>query len=71
MTNTEELKKAIDDRGLKLEFICDRMGISYATLRRKINNESEFTASEITNLANLLNLTGDERDHIFFALEVN
>lgn len=71
MTNSQELRQKIDDSGLKFAFICEKLGVTYATLRRKIRNENEFTASEIVTLTDLLHLSDDERNKIFFALEMN
>ena len=68
MTNSQELKNRIASNGLMLSFVCEKLGITYATLRRKINNENEFTASEISALTELLHLTDDERNRIFFAI---
>lgn len=68
MTNSQELKNRIASNGLMLNFVCEKLGITYATLRRKINNENEFTASEISTLTELLHLTDDERNRIFFAI---
>ena len=68
MTNSQELKKRIAGNGLMLSFVCEKLGITYATLRRKINNENEFTASEISTLTELLHLTDEERNRIFFAI---
>lgn len=68
MTDTIELKKVISDSGLKLDALLNATGIkSYATLKGRINNETEFTASEIGALAELLRLTPEQRDRIFFA----
>ena len=68
MTDTEKLKAAIRASGLKLGAIMDATGIkAYATLRDRINGKSEFTAKEIFAISNILNLTPDERDAIFFA----
>ena len=68
MTNTELLKKAIEDSGLLKSAILERMGIkSYATLRAKIENESEFTASEMDKLCAILGISPDRREAIFFA----
>jgi hypothetical protein len=68
MTNSELLKKAIEESGLLKSAILERMGIkSYATLRAKIENESEFTASEMNKLGEILNLSADQREAIFFA----
>ena len=68
MTNSQELKNRIAENGLMLSFVCEKLGITYATLRRKINNENEFTASEISTLTELLHLTDEERNRIFFAI---
>lgn len=68
MTNSELLKKAIEESGLLKSAILERMGIkSYATLRAKIENEREFTASEMDKLGNILNLSPKQRKEIFFA----
>lgn len=68
MTDTEKLKDAIDKSGIKLDAILNATGIkSYATLRGRINNETEFTASEICAITELLRITPDQRDAIFFA----
>lgn len=69
MTNTERLKELITKSGIKLETIMNAAGIkSYATLRGKINNETEFTASEICAITELLHITPEQRDEIFFAV---
>jgi len=70
MTNTERLKEIISRSGIKLDAIMNATGIkSYATLRGRINNETEFTASEIRAIAELLRMTPEERDEIFFATD--
>lgn len=68
MTDTEKLKEAINKSGIKLDALLTATGIkSYATLRGRINNETEFTASEISAIADLLRMTPDQRDAVFFA----
>jgi hypothetical protein len=68
MTNTEMLQKAIQDSGMKINAILNKTGIkSYSTLREKVANKREFTASEIMMLCEILNLDGDQREAIFFA----
>lgn len=71
MTNTELLRKKIDDSGYKLTFIAKQLGITYQGFLKKSNNETEFKATEIQILKTLLNLTDDERDCIFFASSVD
>ncbi len=67
MTDTELLRKKIEQSGYKMRFIANKMGITYQGLLNKINNRSEFRAREIQILHNLLGLTEEERVAIFFA----
>ena len=70
MTNTALLKKAIKDTGIKIFVIMEALEIkSYETIRRKINNRASFTAGEIQILCELLRLTKEQREQIFFASE--
>lgn len=71
MTNKELLEKAIEKSGIKVMKLMEAAGIkSYATFRGRMNNDTEFTASEIQALTDALQLTSAERDRIFFALDV-
>ena len=47
MTNTQLLRDKIEQSGYKLRFIAGKLGITYQGFLKKINNESEFKASEI------------------------
>ena len=69
MTNTSLLRKKIDESGYKLRFIASKLGITYQGFLKKINNETEFKASEMQILRELLNLTDAEFEQIFFYLE--
>lgn len=71
MTNTELFQAAVASRGLKYGFLAEALHISRAALWMKINNESEFKASEITTLATIMRLSLEERDAIFFAENVS
>lgn len=66
MTNTVLLKNKIEQSGYKLYFIASKLGITYQGFLKKMNNETEFKASEIQILYNLLNLNEKERELIFF-----
>lgn len=71
MTDKELLEKAIEKSGIKVMKLMEAAGIkSYATFRGRMNNDTEFTASEIQALTDALQLTAAERDRIFFALDV-
>lgn len=71
MTNTPLLRKKLDESGYKLRFVAKQLGITYQGFLKKINNETEFKASEIQALKDFLNLTDEERDMIFFTNEVD
>ena len=72
MTNTEELLRIIRESGLKLGFIAEKLGLSRFGFSKKINNETEFKASEIDALCELLHIDSyEERLKIFFAKEVD
>lgn len=67
MTNTELLKAKIDESGYKLKYIASKLGITYYGFLKKVNNDTEFKASEIQALCDLLNISGEEKERIFFA----
>lgn len=67
MTNTKLLRKYINASGYKLQYIAKQLDITYAGLLKKINNETEFKASEIQILCDLLNINVEDRENIFFA----
>lgn len=71
MTDTEKLQDYIQRSGLKQEYIAKKIGLTSYGFARKRDNKSEFTASEIEQLCNLLNITSlRERSAIFFAKKV-
>lgn len=47
--------------------IAEAVGVSEATLYRKINGTSDFTRNEIQLIRQYLNLCAEEVDEIFFA----
>jgi len=67
MTNTKMLEAAIALSGLPKNIIAEKIGISRSAFFKKMRNESEFKATEIVKLQELLALTTEERNHIFFA----
>lgn len=71
MTDSEKLKAKIRDSGYKIRFLAEQLGISYQALYNKVDNKTQFLASEIMRFSDLLNLTPEERDDIFFNCKVN
>lgn len=66
MTDTQALRDLISSAGLKYKFIASSLGITPFGLQKKIENRSEFKASEITTLAKLLSMTDNQLMSIFF-----
>lgn len=72
VTDTIMLNEAINACGLKKSFIAKRLNLSTYGLSRKINNLSEFTASEIDSFCELLGISSlEKRFAIFFAKRVD
>lgn len=68
MTNTDLLKKVIDESGMKISAIAKFVGISRQTLWNKVNNASAFNQYEIEKLCQILKITNIEaKEEIFFA----
>ncbi|ADZ84499.1 MULTISPECIES: DUF739 family protein [Cellulosilyticum] len=68
MTNTLELEIAIKRAGITKRKLAEMLGLSEMGLYKKINNITEFKASEIAKLAEILDLKN--KDEIFFNQEV-
>lgn len=71
MVNTKMLRNKINESGYKLQYVAEKCGLTYFGFMKKVNNETEFKASEIMILRALLNLTDEEVNQIFFALVVD
>lgn len=68
MTNTVEFEVALKRVGLTKRKVAQFLGISDMSLYQKINNVTEFKASEISKLYELLKLNSlVEQQKIFFA----
>lgn len=68
MTNTYLLREKIASLGLKYIFIAEQLGLTVQSLQRKIENLSEFKASEIQSMCKILRIDdSNEKEDIFFA----
>ncbi len=67
MTDSELLKKKIADSGLKQGYIAEKIGLTSYGFAKKLNNETEFKATEIQKLCEILRITSlKEKETIFF-----
>ena len=63
----EMLSAKLDASGMSRNEIAERLGLTRQGLYNKLCGESEFKSSEIKLLSEILALSAQERDHIFFA----
>lgn len=71
MTNTKELERIIADSGLKKSYIAKAVNLSRQGFKNKCENKTPFTATEIAQLCELLNITKlTEKERIFFVKSV-
>lgn len=70
MTNSAKLKGKMVESGLNQTWIAEQLGMTIATFNYKVNNKTEFKASEIKKLSEILHLTNDDVNAIFFADKV-
>lgn len=68
MTNTELLREKLDKSGYKLTFVAQQLDLSYQGFLNKVSNKSDFTAPEIAKLKELLHLSAQDCNDIFFTL---
>lgn len=67
MFDKNKFRARIIECGLTTVKVANLLGISESTLYRKMNDESEFTRSEVQMLRNILALDTQAADLIFFA----
>lgn len=67
MTNTDLFRKTVEKRGLKYRFLAETIGITTQGLQNKIENRTEFKAGEIIKLSEVMHLSNEEKDAIFFS----
>ena len=68
MTNGKMLKEIAKAKHITLQSIEDAIGVSRQGLFKKIENRSEFKASEVMRISELLDLSEKQKKQIFFAV---
>lgn len=61
----DKLEQYIAARGLKYKFVAAQLGMTYASLRNKLNGKTAFTAEEAVQLKYLLGITEQDFRYIF------
>ena len=67
MFNQKLLKAKIVENGITILMICNEIGVCEATFYRKLSRDGDFSRFEIGKIVEVLQLTPEERDNIFFA----
>lgn len=60
MSINRELKKIVEERGIKQSYICEKTGMSADSVSRILNSTRKVTGEELLDICELLNL--DPRD---------
>lgn len=67
MTDTNKLLGIINNNGVKLKVLAEKIGITPYGLANKIYNRTEFKTGEVAKLCQLLGIKSlKEREDIFF-----
>lgn len=67
MFNKIKFRQKLIGEGYTLESISKEIGINPSTLHRKTTGESDFTRREIQKITEILSLSSEEMQDIFFA----
>ena len=67
MVDYTKLNDKIENSGIKRNVIANQLGITSKTLSNKLNDKSEFTISQITQISKVLHLSFFELKDIFFS----
>ena len=65
--NRNAFRAKVVGAGMTLSSLAAEIGISPATLNRKMSGDSDFTRLEIQHIRMILRMTPEEADAIFFA----
>lgn len=70
MLNKQLLEESIKESGLRKSFIIKKLGLSTTGFDKKQKGITPFRTAEIYVLCDLLNISEEDRQQIFFADEV-
>ncbi len=66
MVNVELLKTKIDESGITITALADKMGVSRETFYNRLESPDAFKLSEVIGLSKALNLPSKDVRQIFF-----
>lgn len=71
MTNSALLRAALDSNHISICELAKALGVARYTIYKKISNRTEFKASEIQKMSDMLQLNEADKTAIFFAPNVD
>lgn len=71
MTDTVKLEYLLKKAGITKKEYAEKLGISLQGLYNKLKNSTEFKQAEIAITCDILRLSSQERDEIFFGNSVD
>lgn len=66
MTDSAKLKYFIEKRGLTQSKLAEMLDMNFVTLNNKVLNKREFSTIEIAKIQEILELSLEEKEEIFF-----
>ena len=66
MYQREKLEEAIKTSGLRKRYIAEKINMRYDTMLAKISGRQEWKVSEVQKIGDLIGITSDQRNTIFF-----
>ena len=70
MTNSLKLKGRITEKGFNLTSFAEAVHISRPALRKRINGQADFKASEIEKICAVLEISRSDMCSYFFTVDV-
>lgn len=65
--DVNKLKGKIVEKGMNVETVAERIGVDRSSLYRKLNNFEKITIGEANRLKDVLELSDEDANTIFFA----
>lgn len=63
------LSEKIEQSGVKIGFICEKLGISRAAWNKKKNGISSFRAVEVFAICSILGISEQDKEKIFLPID--
>lgn len=66
MYQRDKMEEAIKASGLRKRYIAEKINMGYDTMLAKISGRQEWKISEVQRLGDLIGISADQRNAIFF-----